>query len=155
MRDGLVGAVKSVQTYRADFIQENGQWIEGNKRYSHEAAYDKEGYQGKPRERYAYFYYCYSDVDIETTYDQRGYRIDTLTFIMRDDGSPNGKEINTYDENDRLMESVNLFNDGRVSDRMVFIRNDKGHTVEVCCYELRFLFRNTPPHMNTIPKIIG
>jgi hypothetical protein len=135
VRDGLIGAVKSVLTYRSDFIQETGQWVEGSKNYSHEVEYDRDGYHGKDRERYPYFYYCYNNVDIETMYDHRSYRIDTLTFISRRDDSPNGKEINTYDENDRIMESMRLLNDGRVSSRMVFDRNDKGHTVEVSYYQ--------------------
>ena len=135
VKDGLVGAVKSVRMYRTDFIQENDNWIEGNKQYSYEAAYDTSGNRSESRERYPYTYYCHNDVDIKTTYDQRGFRIDTLTFIRRYDGSPNGKEINTYDESDRLLESVGVLNDGRVSSRMVLIRNDKGHTVEARYYK--------------------
>ena len=124
-----------MRTYRADFIQENGHWIEGDKRYEYEAAYDTDGNRGEYRERYPYTYYCYNDVDIKTTYDQRGFRIDTLTFIRVYDRSPNGKEINTFDKSDRLLESVRLLNDGRVSFRMVLIRNEKGHTVETNYYK--------------------
>ena len=108
---------------------------EGSKKYSYEVEYNKDGYQGEHRERYSYLYYCYNDVDIKTTYDQRGYRVDTLTFTLRHEGSPNGKEINTYDENDRIMESVRLLNDGRAEFRMVYTRNEKGHTIEVSYYQ--------------------
>ena len=56
VRDEFVGAVKSVRLYRADFIRKNEQWIEGEKKFSHEDGYDKDGYRGSPRERYSYLY---------------------------------------------------------------------------------------------------
>ena len=135
VRDELVGAVKSVRTYKADLIQEDGRWIEGDKQFEYEVAYDTNGNRGASRERYPYFYYCYNDVDIKTTYDQRGFRIDTLTFTWDYDRSPNGKEINTYDKSDRLLESVRLLKDGREGIRRVLIRNVTGHTVEISYYE--------------------
>jgi hypothetical protein len=135
VRDGFVGAVKSVRRYRADFVQQNGQWVAGDKKFTDVIEYDKNGNLPMKRERYPYFYYCYNDVDIGTTYDRRGLRVDTLTFTSRFNGSLRGKEINTYDENDRMVESVGLSNDGRITNRMVFRRNEKGHTEEVNYYQ--------------------
>ena len=138
-REGFVGPVSSFQSYRADFINDNGKWIEGPKRFLNSDGFDRNGNRWEKRARYSYFYYCYSNVDIKTTYDARGYRVDTLSFTWRHSGEPNGAEINIFDFKDRLIESSRVDKDGSIPYRRLYKRNETGNSIEIEYYSLGML----------------
>lgn len=135
-REGFVGPVSSFQLYRADFINDNGKWIEGQKHLLNSDGFDRNGSRWESRARYPYFYHCYNRVDMKSTYDARGYRVDTLSFTWTHNDEPNGREINTFDDKDRTIESLRVGKDGNVPYRMLYKRNETGNPVEIEYYSL-------------------
>lgn len=129
--DELIGPVCDVHWYKAQFVEESGKWVEGSQKYVRSDHYNLQGTRGLKPERYPYYFHCYNRVEIKTTYDDKGYRTDTLFFTWHHDGQPNGKIVYIYDDKDRTLEYARYDNDDRIVSRMVFKYNEKGHIAEV------------------------
>jgi hypothetical protein len=134
-RDGLIGPVSSVTTYRAHASIESGRLVEGAKSYLGFCDYDRSGKKVTGRTDPKYFLNCYNNVERIISYDANGNKTETFVLTDRHSGNPRGKWVDISNTKGLIIETLIYNAKGKLSWKCSNRYDEYGHLIEILCYK--------------------